>query len=458
MHNVIKSWGYEEAEPMSMYTDIFRLGEGLIQKNGEPSGNYKTNPIIIGKIGKYAIKRIMFEDEFESLIKEFQEYEWAYLSGLTYWGRDNTAANQSKMYAMIFDLDGVTKKTLGSLLDGISIEFYPVPNYIVLSGHGLHLYYIFERPVALYPNIKSQLKRLKFALTDIIWNRNTSTDRAVQHQGINQAYRIAGGKTKVKGVRARAFKISSHPTTLEYLNGFVEPKYRIDESALYRESRMSLEEARELYPEWYERRIVRGEKPGTWKTNRALYDWWKAKMFEGAVCGHRYYCVMALAIFAIKCGIDESELREDAHHFVKMLNELNPDQPFFEADVESALDCYDERYITFPRKDLEKLTGIPMPERKRNHRDRQTHLQADWWSVEGETVENPCKKNRESALKEMRENGLIKGRPKGSGTKEAEVLAYFAEHPESTVRSAVEALGISKSTVQKWKPRKPHES
>lgn len=451
LQGALETWGCNEATPMSLYANIFRLGDGLIQKKGEPSGLYKTNPIIVGNNGSFPIKRVMFEDEFESLLSQFQEYEWAILNGVTYWGRNNLAASQSKMCAMIFDLDGVTEKTLGSFMDGVSAGYYPQPNFITLSGHGVHLYYVFEQPISLYPNIKTQLKQLKYALTRVIWNERTSTDKNVQCQGINQGYRIVGGKTKIEGVAVRAFEVDSHPITLDYLNEFVDEKSKIDTSKLYRDSKTSLAEAREEWPQWYERRIVNKEPPGTWKAPRRVYEWWKTQIFDSAVYGHRYYCLMALAIFAIKCDIKEEELRKDAFSFVKMLNDLHPEDPFLESDVESALDCFDERYITFPRVSLEALTGIPIPENKRNHQDRYTHLQADHWEIGGKTAENPCKMNREAGLKKAREEGRITGRPKGSGTKKDLVRDYYAEHPDSSLRKAAADLGISKSTVRKWK-------
>ena len=38
---------------------------------------------------------------------------------------------------------------------------YPEPNYIILSGHNVHLYYVLEEPADLYPNTKSLLKDMK---------------------------------------------------------------------------------------------------------------------------------------------------------------------------------------------------------------------------------------------------------------------------------------------------------
>ena len=47
-----------------------------------------------------------------------------------------------------------------------------------------------------------------------------------------------------------------------------------DRSELFEESKYSLEEAKEKFPEWYERVIVQGNKErGHWTCKRDLYDW-----------------------------------------------------------------------------------------------------------------------------------------------------------------------------------------
>lgn len=450
---VLQEWGCTEVDPISLYEDMFKLGEGLIQKKNEPSGQFKTNPIIYGEKNGEHIQRIMFEDQFEELLAEFQTYDFAILNGLTYWGKRRISASQSKMYAMIFDLDGVTDLTLNNFMSMVfDSHTIPMPNYIVLSGHGIHPYYLFEEPISLYPNIKMQLKEFKFSLTTVIWNERTSTEKR-QYQGINQGYRIAGGKTKISGVTTRVFQISSHPTTLEELNEFVDDNKRIDTTRLFRESSLSLEEAKTRYPLWYERRIVQKIPPSGWKCNKRLYEWWKKKMFDNATYGHRYHCVMALAIYGVKCGIPEEEVRKDAESFAQLLNELNTEEPFTIEDIDSAMDCYDERYVTFPRSSIEKLTGIEIPPNKRNGQDRETHLQADYWLIKGESIPNPCKQNRETALEKARNEGRIVGRPKGSGSKRRIVEDYFEHNPFSSVRKAADVLNISKTTVQKWKPK-----
>lgn len=454
---VLAQFGCNEVAPLDMYTDIFKLGEGRIQYSGEPSGMFKTNPIAIASQNNRRRRFIMFEDEFEARLNELAKYDWAYMSCVTYWGKQNKNDRQSKMYAMVFDLDGVTDKSLARFLDGTHCGIYPLPTYLVLSGHGVHPYYVFEDPVSLYPETKSQLKRLKYALTDVIWNKDTSRIKRPQYQDINQAYRIPGTKTKIAGVKARAFRVSTHPTSVGYLNSFVDKKDKVNTSQVYSDSVLTIEEAKALYPEWYQRRVLNKEPAQGWKANRGLYEWWKKAMFESAEFGHRYFCLMALAIYAVKCGISEEELRSDALSFSNMLNAIHPEDSFTESDMESALECYDLRYITFPREDISKLTGIPIPERKRNHQSRWTHLQADTWEIGGEVVENPCKKNREEALNRARAEGKITGRPKGSGTKQKQVLDYFRAHPDATVAQAGKELDISLPTIRKWKPERVGE-
>lgn len=456
MESVLQEWGAVEVSPVEMYGDIFKLGEGFIQKEGEPSGRHKANPIIIGSDGKRTYRRIMFEDTFEELLREFQGYEWAFLNGLTYWGRENKAANQSKMCAMVFDLDGQDADTLNNFFSGaMRAKAYPIPNYITLSGHGVHLYYVFEQPIDLYPNIKLQLKELKYALTDKIWNRYTSNEEKVQHQGINQGFRIAGGRTKVEGATVRAFKVSDHPVWLDYLNEFVPEDKRVDASGLWKESRLTLEEAAKKYPEWYERRVIRQEGMKTWTVKRDLYDWWKRQIEAGATYGHRYFCIMCLAIYAAKCGIDEVELAKDALALVPFLNDLNPSEPFTEDDAMSALECCDERYMRFPRVDISALSGIRIEANRRNFDDKadyEAYIGRKCESREWQKIHLEEKARAERDRKWKRKNGNWDDN-NGRKPKQQQVLDYYAANPTATVRAAAEVLGISKTTVQKWKPK-----
>lgn len=422
---------------MDLYSDVFRLGDGFIQCEGEPPGSFKANPLIIGHSDGRMHRKIMFEDTFEETLSEFCGMDWAFMSGCTYFGRTNSSERQSKLCALIFDLDGVTASTLNNFLSGaIDGGAYPVPQHIVMSGHGIHLYYVLDEPIDLYPNIKSQVKELKYALTRLMWNQYTSTDEHIQYQGINQAFRVPGSKPK-EGAAVTvctAYRMNEGRVGIEELNRFVPDGSVVDLSERYRASRMSFADAKERYPEWYERVVVGGRR-GQWVVKRDLYDWWLRRMGEGATYGHRYFCVMALAIYAAKCGIyDTAKVKADAMALIPHFNALNPEKPFTEADIDSALDCLDSRYTRFPRSEVERLTQIPVPPNKRNGRKQELHLAGA------------------RAIQEINDqyNGTNWREGNGRKPKRDLIRAYALDHPDANHSEIARALGVSRPTVIKW--------
>ena len=437
--------GGAKCSGMDLYSDMFRLGEHFIQTSTEVPGLFKTNPIIIGHDGKRMHRKILFEDTFEQTLDEFSGYEWCFVSGCTYWGRVNSAERQSKLYALIFDLDGVSPSGLRNFFSAANYGIYPFPNYIVESGHGLHLYYVLDEPVDLYPNIKTQLKNLKYGLTRVMWNQHTSSLEHVQYQGINQGFRVPGSRTKIPGVTVQAWTFNRPRISIEALGERVEPKDRVVFERRYPKGRMSLEVAKAKYPEWYERVVVNGEHDrGQWVVKPALYEWWLNKLRTGTVTyGHRYFCVMALAIYAAKCGIyDVERVRADALSLVKLFTSINNEHPFTKADIDSALECLDARYTRFPRRDIEKLTNITIPPNKRNGRTLEQNMQ----------IVNGLRKMRRDALgeDEYRNAGRPLGSPNKKHPKRDAVLAYRASHPGVSQREIAAALGVSKTTVNKW--------
>lgn len=438
LEEILQKWGGREVSAMEVYSDIFNLGAGVIQKNEKESHTLKSNPLGYWKNnnnmkGHY---RIFFEETFEETLKELQEADFAIINGLSYFGRKNLQASANRMHALIFDLDDVNDEKVNNFLSGAFVaEAYPIPNYIALSGHGLHLYYVLEEPVPLYPNIKVQLKELKYALTDKMWNVYTSTNDKKQFQGINQGFRPIGGKTKIDGVRVRAFKLNDHPFTLRALGEYVLEEYQVDEEKIFKETRLTLAEAKRRFPEWYQKRVIQGDKVrGRWTTKRDLYDWWKRRIKKGAGYHHRYFCIMCLAIYAVKAGIEEEELRKDAYDYIPFMTALYPPEPFTASDVESALECYDERYCRFPIEDLSRLSAIPINRNKRNGRPQKVHL--------------TLIRSTQAILDQINETNWrnTDGRPQ----KGDEVREWRRSHPEGRKVDCIRETGLSRPTVSKY--------
>src|SRR5699024_4199602 len=188
-----------------------------------------------------------------------------------------------------------------------------------------------------------------------------------------------------------------------------------------------------------ERRILKGIPQKKWSIKRDLYDWWKRQIIDGASGGHRYFCIMTLAIYAIKCDVSYEELEDDAYGLIEFMNQVDPQNEFTKNDVASALECYDERYKTFPREDVSKLTAIEIKKNKRNGQNQKDHLEE-------------ARMIRDLRMRRQGSNWWDNaGRPLGSGTKEQLVKDYIAENPTANVSEIARALNISRTTVYKYK-------
>lgn len=439
---VLLDYGAHEVSPMELYADIFDLGNHAIERTGELEHTGKANPIILGKNGDKVVREIMLEDTFEEQLTRFQAMDWAVLNGLTYWGRANKAANQAYMRAFVFDVDDLVPDDLMRILPAMASRtiWGLLPNYIALSGHHLHYYYVLDEPVCLFPNAKVAMKSLKYAYNLRLYASFAPRGYKVQQQGINQGFRIAGGRTKLDGVRVRVFKVYDHPYTVEdFLKHIGEDRaapIRETFDQAYPEAKLTLEQAKELHPDWYASRIEHdNSKLNRWHVKRDLYDWWLKQKSKARFHG-RYFYVMNLAIYAMKCDVPFEEVQQTAYDLIPFLDSIEttkPD-PFTKEDVDSALEAYDERFLTFPRDTMAKNSLIDMPVNKRNGRTRTAHMKRLNRIISGDV-----------------ENGEPDPRYRGGApTKKQLIQDYAANHPGYSNRRIAAALGVSRNTVNKW--------
>ena len=343
------------------------------------------------------------------------------------------------MNALIFDLDSVTVKELNIFMKRLDIDpnvprSLPRPTYVVLSGSGLHLYYVFNHPIDLFPNIKDQFRELKHELTFRIWDwRETTQEKNIQYQGINQGFRMVGSKNDKYDLPIRAFKTGSR-VDIDYLNQYVhKEEKRVDLKKKFF-TEYTLDEAKLKFPEWYEKVIVKGQRSkGYWTVNRALYDWWKKKIPEVSG-GHRYYYLMVLVIYGIKCGIPKKEVKKDLYDLFEVVKKVEHSHELTEYDIESALEVYDLSYHNFPIDVIVEKTGIKIEKNKRNYRKQEVHLK--------------LARGQLAILRELEE--VKEGRPKGSGTKEDLVKEYIKDNPNANPTEIARNLGISRPTVYKY--------
>ena len=220
------------------------------------------------------------------------------------------------------------------------------------------------------------------------------------------------------------------------MNQFVDKEFKAEDFAY--KSKLTLAQAKEKYPTWYEERIIQKKPRGTWTVNRAVYEWWKKRILKEAKTGHRYYCLMMLAVYARKAAIDREELENDAFKMMAIFDKLpaTDDNPFDEKDVIDALQAYEDKYITYPINRISYLTDIHIEKNKRNYRKRAQHIK----------IMNAIR-DIEYSDSEWRNK---EGRPKGSGTKEQIVKEYRENNPDARKSDCIRATGLDKKTVYKW--------
>ena len=437
----------DEISPKEFYRIIFPKNELDIKNQ---FNKFKYTGVAVCVNSDRVIRKTI-TDDLDVIDELCKTNDFCITSPISYAGKSRKSSNARYMYALAIDLDGLKQEIYEDYPIGISTLFYqfdgygpsnylPRPTMIVHSGTGLHLYYVFEKPIPLFPNIVEQLEKYKHRLTWQLWTQGVSDlQSSVQYESLFQGFRIPGTITK-KGDRARAFLVGQgEKVTMEYMNEFVPEQYRTLDFVY--KSKLTLVEAREKYPEWYQDRVIDNKPKGHWICKRALYDWWKRKIYEGGEDGHRYWCIMTLATYAVKCGISREELEKDALGFVDILHERGKreDNPFTVDDVLSAIDAYDISYITYPIDTIVNRTGIPIQKNKRNGRTRQQQIKIV-------NVTNSLKK----------EMGEHIGRPKGSKDKMVRknkgymVIEWKIKNPNGKKADCIRETGLDKKTVYKY--------
>ena len=479
----------------------WREEENAGKEHDYSEGQFQYNPIVFYKSKRNGAKgnvrhqdgtgssdqnthRLVLKDDWRS--KDWlQSRYFALMAPITYVGKSTANKNARYLYAFTVDLDGVGVEQLKLLFRGFSLTWpqelikglprIPIPNIIVSSGHGMHLYYIMRYPLALYEWNAKLLQQISRSLYHLAWypaNKKkgypgTSTEEKIHCLGIYHMFRLPETMTKPlrvdkktgatvgTGVPILAWKLRSEHYTLSDFVKYMaydskdkktfSPKVVAElerGGRLLDPNRLTLEQARKKYgEEWYQNR----DKPkGRFTTNRRLYDWWLEKLREprknDVKVGHRYFCIMALAAFAKKCGIERKELQADAEALLDTLDDLTTksDNHFKKSDINVALKAYDkEDSVRWSPRMIEHWTDIEMKKTKRNRRKQNRH-RAGARAIQN--INDP--------------EGEWRGRPEATleNSKEAALIReWIQSHPDSHNKAlCARDLNMSRTTVTKW--------
>lgn len=461
--NILCSWlieKFEELTPREFYRNIFPEGE-LDTKNSFTLGKYIG--IAVGvtrekqKDGRFKTKRYTITDDLDMIDEICKTDDFCIMSPVSYAGKARIADNARFLYAFTVDLDHVKikgDKPIGllSLWENHieKVGRIPKPTMIVSSGSGLHLYYVLTEPVAMFKDSSKELQNLKRDLTTLIWHDTIVSIKSVkdiQYEGIYQGFRMPGTITKF-GDRARAFLTGERISIEElraYTEGFQEFREKRDLKFVKKKD-ITLKVAKEKYPDWYERRVVRGEPRGVWHISRNVYEWWKRTIVKEAVVGHRYYCMMILAIYARKCSMYDSkhnpnpvtkeELERYAYELMDHMESLtnSEDNHFTTSDVLDALEAFEDKWITYPRNSIEYKSGIRILPNKRNGRKQEVHLK-----IARSIQQISCE-----------DSGIDWRVGNGRKSKREVVMTWVLNNPDGRKADCIRETGLSKPTVYKY--------
>lgn len=384
-------------DPFAMYQDIFNNGIDLQDKNELFTSNKKYNLICV-RIPKNKdpkkTKNILITkglNELKKIIDSNDKY-FNILSCISYAGRRKTKLNARYMYALVIDLDNIIANKKNIIDYGLyNLDFYierqkkiKLPNYIVASGHGLHLYYIFKEPIPMYKENIELIRALKKSIVDTIWNDDISTV-SKQYGDIVQGFRVGGTYTKNYNDKTQCYHFTNERYTMYDIipNSNISEK---DKQAIFNltnhidtdRPHYKLEELKTKYPKWYEDRIIKKIPPkdktkcNKWNINTALYKWWLGKIKDIKV-GHRYWYCFFIMVYGIKCNIEKETILKDIDNARKKLT--TKDNPFTQKDINDILRNYNENQFLWKRKTIEENVGIPIPPNKRNGLPQKIHLQ-----------------------------------------------------------------------------------
>ena len=274
-------------------------------------------------------------------------------------------------------------------------------------------------------------------------------------------YRVVGSLSKLGvGYPVTAYKTGGR-VSLEEINKYLHPCDRISlplES--YRPKGVTgktLDECKELYPDWYERKVL-GNIP---VSDKKIFPWLYEKAKDDtkfyAKVGSRYHSLCILFAYASRCRIPFDEVYGEAEGRIEFYNRFVDEDDevnkFTIDDVVCASKFYDPAFPKWTTLDYyEKILGIKVPRNKRNGRTREQHLTKylPYLRESGEIkdtrfgVEGGNKRGTRLGAKDK----TVRSRTADSA--EQAVRDYLSANPSARTSEIIRDTKLCKTTVCKW--------
>jgi len=390
------------------------------------------------------------EMDIDELVDYQAERDDVYVPPVSFINGHNSAASCRDVYALVIDIDKIHPDTLRVIIENENLgKTIPQPTYVVNSGRGVHFYYVFEKPVPHYYANRAILKAMYTVLCGITKkNILAKTD----WHAITQPFRLPGSRTRLDQVATGWKSGDKWPAKL------LAKRLGVDAEKLDLRKRPLL--SQKEYHEEQARRAAEadssGDKPKkkkrktVWKSslegNTAFYLSCLERCYEETAEGTRFYSMCALTTVAKKCGYPKEQLEQDLIALFMHYNTIG--KRMKSSEIKKAMRMYNDKALRTKSETLEVWFGW---EFGRDNQKKQEKKKEKGTYVKRTRAEI-CERARKIRDIDYPDGAWInkEGRPKGVGTKEEEIQAWRAAHPEGKPKDCIEQTGISKNTVYKW--------
>lgn len=362
------------------------------------------------------------------------------LGSCTYFNDFVSRKTARDIYGFIVDLDGVSYDLCHRLCsDGWKDKEgneIPCPTYVVNSGNGLHLYFLFQEPLPYYKRDSKFINELyrRLALCE-----SNMEDTEPDVHWFGQNYRMVGSNNKY-GMPNKAYKLGDRWDIQDLADYFhVEHEFS-GITAFMLDKRLAFENMPD--------RMAFLSNGTRWFVNRSFYDSVLALCYKNVKEGHRYQSFMALTCIAYKCRVDKAELENDLKELLVFYNSLG-DEQVLEAEISYALRMYNFNAVSTRAVVLEEWLGFSF-KRYNRHRDpalRFPKKKTDEMRAAGKLS------NMEVYAQRKRDELYPDGSWRNSGGRPSykdRILTWRKSHPEGRITDCAAETKINRKTVSKW--------
>lgn len=442
-----------EVTPLEFYTSIFR---GYLDIPDEMTPGAYTG-IVIEKLPKKdnenkkgpQAHRYSVTDGLVELLNLIETSDnFCLMSPISYAGKQRKKENARYLFALAIDLDSLLYENgepdgAYNLFYQMAQEILPQPTYLVSSGTGIHVYYVFDEPIPLYRYNVRTLEAVRKQIVKLLWNPYVTADykkEDIQWESLWQGFRVVGTRTK-KGNICRAFRFGNGDTvSFNYLCSFIDRK---SDPKLKPMPKYSYLELKTKWPDWTKRHFDSNGRPlkhqikKYWVCDRAVYDWFLNRIKKEVQPKHRYHSLMCLAAYALKCDVAYEEFEKDCWDLFDIYEERTIDEEnhWKKSDVESALKSYKQETLKGISVDaIAAYSGIEIKKNKRNGRKQKVHLAGA------------------RAIQDINDKANGTNWRDGNGRKPKKdiVQQWRKEHPNGKKADCIRDTGLDKKTVYKW--------